>query len=162
MKYFPDQDKYWNEEITTSLGYLYGLVLDVGAGNRTPHAWDITLDNKNIEAHIKANGDKIPFQNNYFDCVYAGHALEHFEDILGTLKEWIRVVKVFGHIVIICPDCRFTPPLGRIACDPQHRHDLTFDYLNEICQLLDNVRVINKNTIALQNWSFQVVLQKIK
>lgn len=163
MIYFPDpQDNLWNLEVETSIGYLHGLTLDIGTGRRTPFPWIITLDNKNLEAHIKSSGDKLPFKDEHFDNIFACHILEHFEDILGTLKEWIRVTKKFGFIVIICPDARHTPNIGNYNCDPQHRHDLTFDILKEIILLFDNIVIVNKNTVALQNWSFQMVLKKIK
>lgn len=163
MRYYPDVDKYWNKEMEYILGYLYGFGLDIGCGERTPFPHIICIDkNGDGKRVIKGKGDKLPFSANHFDFVYSGHSLEHFENTVGTLQEWIRVVKPLGYIVIVSPDRRYIPNRHNPAGDPQHRQEWTYEELREITKLLDNVVQVNRNIIALNQWSFTIVLRKTK
>jgi SAM-dependent methyltransferase len=39
-----------------------------------------------------------------FDFVHSSHCLEHMRDPVEALKNWFRVLKVGGHLVILVPD----------------------------------------------------------
>jgi SAM-dependent methyltransferase len=64
----------------------------------------VGLDLFSVEPRIKV-GDmhKMPFGDNQFDCVYSCHSLEHSYDIRAALKEFVRVTKPGGLIVIEVP-----------------------------------------------------------
>jgi len=49
---------------------------------------------------------KLPYENCSVDFIYAGHILEHFyiDEALDVLKEWKRVLKAGGRLVIVVPD----------------------------------------------------------
>lgn len=49
------------------------------------------------------DGINLPFQDEEFDYLYSSHCLEHVKDINQVLKEWYRVVKTDGYLVIITP-----------------------------------------------------------
>lgn len=51
----------------------------------------------------KVSGIKLPFKANTFDMVGAFDVLEHIEPQVGALKEWRRVIKNNGAIVITVP-----------------------------------------------------------
>lgn len=53
-------------------------------------------------------GEKLPFPNNYFDCVTSYQTLEHVQDPKKVIYEMLRVVKAGGGIHIRCPDYRGT------------------------------------------------------
>jgi predicted SAM-dependent methyltransferase len=44
------------------------------------------------------------FKDNCLDYVYSSHLLEDFEDTEQVLREWIRVLKISGKLIIYCPD----------------------------------------------------------
>ncbi len=48
--------------------------------------------------------NKIPFKNNYFDCVILSHVLPHIYDPISLLKEIKRVLNMDGILIIICPN----------------------------------------------------------
>ncbi len=52
---------------------------------------------------IKYNGHKLPFKSSSFDMVVATDVLEHIEDDSGALKEWARVLRPNGHLLITVP-----------------------------------------------------------
>lgn len=84
--------------------YLKNLIIDVP--DKKYFAIDISdsvmgyISNQNIE---KKQGTLtcIPYEDNYFDMVYACEALEHAVDIKSAVREMSRVVKPGGYIVII-------------------------------------------------------------
>lgn len=43
-----------------------------------------------------------------FDYLIAAHVLEHADDPIQAMKNWVRVVKPGGHLLVIVPDKRFT------------------------------------------------------
>jgi SAM-dependent methyltransferase len=50
------------------------------------------------------NGHTLPFPNDSQDAVYASHTLEHVPDFLAAIREWHRVTKVGGYIVVMVPN----------------------------------------------------------
>jgi ubiquinone/menaquinone biosynthesis C-methylase UbiE len=52
---------------------------------------------------IISEGNCLPFEDSSLDYVLTSHVLEHFYDTIGTLKEWIRVVKNKGIIFFVFP-----------------------------------------------------------
>jgi len=44
------------------------------------------------------------FKDNCLDYVYSSHLLEDFEETEKVLREWIRVLKIGGKLIIYCPD----------------------------------------------------------
>ncbi len=55
------------------------------------------------------DGEKlVTFENDSVDFVIANHFLEHTEDPIGTLKNFLRVLRPGGKIFMAIPDMRFT------------------------------------------------------
>lgn len=162
MKYFPGEDNNWNVENRYAIGYCHGLGLDVGAGQRTPMVHTITND-MFTPADFKYGADKFPKDwKDTFDYVYSSHILEHLTDTIASFKEWIRITKIGGYIVIISPDKNFTPNLDTVYVDSQHKVDYSYKDMREIVRMLTGVEQVNKNIQALPNFSFMMVLRRVK
>jgi SAM-dependent methyltransferase len=58
---------------------------------------------KTLPIDVIAQGDNLPFPDDYWDFVIASHVLEHFYDPIKSLKEWHRVIKNHGYIFLIVP-----------------------------------------------------------
>ncbi len=111
--------------------YLKGRGLDVGAGDFKvlPHV--ISVDNFNhaqfgfqLRPDIKAEADDLSiFGDQSMDFVYSSHTLEHVVDPAKALKEWHRVVKVGGYIILYLPHKDFYPNIGQPGANPDHKHD---------------------------------------
>ncbi|WP_162888100.1 methyltransferase domain-containing protein [Sphingomonas mesophila] len=55
-----------------------------------------------------------------FDYLIAAHVLEHIDDPVSALKNWIRVVRPGGHILIAVPDKRFCGEEQRPTTTVEH------------------------------------------
>jgi SAM-dependent methyltransferase len=92
--------------------YCTGYGLDMGFGGDpitlsairmdfpTPYA---SVGNFPVQLGGKAE-DLYWFKDGVLDFVYSSHLLEDFFDTKGVLKEWIRVLKPGGRLLIFCPD----------------------------------------------------------
>lgn len=49
-------------------------------------------------------GETLPYPDGYFDLVTAWHVIEHVPDVATTLREWSRVLKPGGVLVMETPD----------------------------------------------------------
>jgi SAM-dependent methyltransferase len=43
-------------------------------------------------------------QNDYYDFCFSSHSLEHIANPLKAIKEWLRIIKNGGYIIIIVPE----------------------------------------------------------
>lgn len=84
--------------------YLRGFGLDIGYKGYegatdpvVPGALGIDLDTPGYD------GIMLSFPENTLDYVFSSHCLEHMQDIVAVMKEWHRVTKIGGHIIIIVP-----------------------------------------------------------
>jgi len=66
------------------------------------------LRGKGTEAKlILANGENLPFQNNYFDSAFMSGSLHHFSDPQKGVEELVRVLKPGGRFAIVEPNWIF-------------------------------------------------------
>jgi predicted SAM-dependent methyltransferase len=68
---------------------------------------DIVSDDPNIRTDLNGDARSLPYGDNTIDFIYAGHLIEHFyPDTVGSaIKEWHRVLKPGGQLVIVTPNC---------------------------------------------------------
>jgi ADP-heptose:LPS heptosyltransferase/predicted SAM-dependent methyltransferase len=109
--------------------YTRGRVLDIGSGaNRLfPHfvTWDNGTDYGNRRvADIPFDRASITmFADKSWDSVFSSHFLEHCPDAKQTLKEWWRILKVGGYLVLYLPHKDLYPNVGTEFANPDHKHD---------------------------------------
>lgn len=121
-----------------------GKVLDLGCGGQKFEPRAIGVDiRRNGQVGVGANHDKpcnadlesdvtaIAVPDSSIDGILAKHLFEHLLDPIVALKEWKRVLKNNGTLMIICPDYRYCEA---ISVDPSHVHAYTPD---SICSLLE-------------------------
>ncbi|HMI20266.1 MAG TPA: class I SAM-dependent methyltransferase [Sphingomonas sp.] len=48
-------------------------------------------------------GATFPFADGSFDAIYSSHCFEHIGDWLGVLRDWYRLLRVGGFLVIVVP-----------------------------------------------------------
>lgn len=94
--------------------------------------------------------------------VFSSHTLEHLPDWHAALREWWRVLKAGGHLVLYLPDADLYPRIGQPGANPDHRHDF------KAADILDFIRLAFPDWSLLRNeeraerdeYSFLLVLRK--
>jgi SAM-dependent methyltransferase len=79
-----------------------GIDVGYGGGSRSavlPNAIGVDVDYPGYD------GRKLPFSDGSLDFVFSSHCLEHvpFDSVGEVLREWMRVIKVGGYLVICVP-----------------------------------------------------------
>lgn len=64
---------------------------------------EIKLCGRALPVDIVANAWELPFEDESLDFVLSSHVIEHCWDVIGTVKEWLRVVKPGGYIYMDIP-----------------------------------------------------------
>jgi ADP-heptose:LPS heptosyltransferase/predicted SAM-dependent methyltransferase len=113
--------------------YTRGRVLDLGCGPFKTYNHFIGVDNghhdhefgwKNKADLIVDSCEKLDIVSTQsMDAVFSSHLLEHIKDTRKTLKEWWRVIKPGGHLVLYLPHKEFYPNIGEKGSNPDHKHD---------------------------------------
>ncbi len=79
-------------------------ILDIGYRGGDPNAQPITENAIGVELDYPGyDGVHLPFADDSQDTVLAAHVLEHIVDYPPVLRDWLRVLKVGGHMVIMAP-----------------------------------------------------------
>lgn len=96
--------------------FTSGNGLDLGFGGSPISPSAICVDRE--EGHIERSNHPCPspthlvgdaadlywFRDGVLDYVFSSHCIEDFEDTAVVLKEWLRVIKPGGHLVLYAPD----------------------------------------------------------
>jgi len=85
--------------------YLSGdRILDIGYRGGTAHAEPITEKAIGVDLDYPGyDGRRLPFEDGTQDAVFSSHCLEHIDDFENALKDWYRVTRTGGYIVIVVP-----------------------------------------------------------
>jgi len=95
--------------------YCIGNGIDVGAGGMPIALHSICVDRGNdspiranvgsVPTHLVGEADKLVwFRDGVLDHVGSSHCLEDALDTEGWLREWLRVLKPGGNLVLFLPD----------------------------------------------------------
>jgi SAM-dependent methyltransferase len=73
------------------------------------------------------DGVRLPFADGSVDAIYSSHCFEHIADWLTVLRDWWRLLKVGGYLVIVVPhrdlfERKFAPPS---PINPDHKRFYT-------------------------------------
>jgi ADP-heptose:LPS heptosyltransferase/predicted SAM-dependent methyltransferase len=145
-----------------------GLDLGCGANKVWPHA--IGVDNyaatqqfgQAMRPDVVSDCTRLQvFGSASMDWVYSSHLLEHIQDTAGALKEWWRVIKPGGYLVLYLPHKDFYPNVGTEGANPDHKHDF---HPQDIVDLMKDVGswdlVRNEDRNEDREYSFFQVYKK--
>ena len=108
-----------------------GKGLDLGCGMQKVFEHFIGVDNghhemfnQQIRSDIRAPAEDLSiFADGSMDFAFSSHLLEHYpyESVPAVLKEWLRVVKVGGYLVLYLPDEDQYPHVGEPGSNSDHK-----------------------------------------
>lgn len=123
--------------------YTRGKVLDLGSGPYITFPHFLRVDNEADEGlfGIKANPQVrvetceqlTIFASQSWDAVFSSHMLEHIapERVPAALKEWLRVIKPGGFLVLYLPADDLYPKIGEKGANPDHKWDVSYESMLE-------------------------------
>ncbi len=77
------------------------------------------------------DGTKIPYNNEYFDAVISFETIEHTTQYLEMLREFKRITKKGGSVILSTPNFLINSPTG-IVTNPFHTQEWTYDEFEKI------------------------------
>lgn len=84
--------------------FMDGIGLDIGYKGSIVDAEAVLPTSLGIDLGFPGyDGKTLPFKDESYDYVFSSHCLEHVSDYKSAIKEWFRVIKVGGHLVITVP-----------------------------------------------------------
>ena len=96
--------------------WAQGLGLEIGCGmNRFSHTVLAIDRSKESEADIIIDANKLPFADRTFDFIFSSHCLKDFSEPLLVFKEWLRVIKPMGFLLLLLPDMDTIENWGDVA-----------------------------------------------
>jgi len=158
------------------LKYLKGNGIDIGFGGDPVLPSAVTIDlpkpyakTGNVPQHLHGDGRDLHwFKDNVLDYVYSSHLLEDFENTEEVLKEWIRVLKPKGYLILLLPDeqrfreyCKKTGMLY----NKEHKHeDFSLDKVKKVVKSLGMVIIEEYNKLIYKqeqsDYNFAIISQK--
>lgn len=135
--------------------YTRGRGLDIGCGPSKAWPHFISVDNLHHDRMFGWNSGDVDFEmdasdlsifaTGSLDFVFSSHTLEHIEDFEAALREWWRVLRVGGHLVLYLPHKDLYPNIGQPGANPDHKHDFLPD------DILDAMRRIGAGWDCLED-----------
>ncbi len=118
--------------------YTRGKGLDLGCGpyKAFPHfrGIDSNADAKLFGIEATSADFIIPtcevlddFASSSQDFIFSSHLLEHIVEWENALKEWFRVLKQGGHLILYLPDEDEYPKVGEKGANPDHKWNCSYD-----------------------------------
>ena len=84
--------------------YMTGKGLDIGYAGYVDGTLPILPTAIGVDTNYTGyDGVTLPFADASQDYVYSSHCLEHIADYKNALRDWFRVLKIGGHIVLTVP-----------------------------------------------------------
>ena len=116
--------------------YTRGRGLDVGCGLEKAFPHFIGVDN-NQDEWLFGEGNRavaadliVPdatvldgLASGVYDFVFSSHMLEHVEKYQDALKEWWRLIKPGGFLILYLPHADLYPRRGTEGANPDHKWD---------------------------------------
>lgn len=144
--------------------YLHGVILDVGCGPEKVCKEAIGLDYlseaANIQCDLTHPESMRFFNDNVADVVFSSHFLEDISDYKGMLKQFMRIVKPGGHVILYLPHKDLYPNVGQPGANRNHKHDFLPE---DIINALPGAFIVKRNETRAEGdeYSFELIIEKI-
>jgi SAM-dependent methyltransferase len=143
------------------LKFCKGQGVDIGCGNSLIRVDAIGVDLYNPEADLKMDARLLrEFPDNHFDYVFSSHLLEEIENTEATLREWLRILKPNGNIVLYQADKNLYYSFEDPRCNRNHKHHFSKESLWEIFKKIGGTTLTHTKDPQSPEWSFELVVKK--
>lgn len=149
----------------------YGLDLGFGGDPIVPHAIGVDLPAPYTAVGRRPNqlaGDAtrlVWFADDTLDFVFSSHLLEDFQDIGAVLREWLRVLRPGGRLILFCPDEQIYRRHCAATGQPYNTHHVHAEFSlafvkRELSRLQVPHRVLHEQ-LLVDVYSWELVVEKL-
>jgi len=147
-------------------GYLHGTVLDFGCGDEKVFDGAIGIDLYGKAANLRldlSNPENVRlFGDEVADVVFSSHFLEDIYDYKGMLRQFWRVLKQNGYLILYLPHKDLYPNIGQPGANPNHKHDFLPEDIVSALDEFANYDLIRCETHSeADEYSFEIIAQKL-
>lgn len=147
----------------------YGVDLGFGGDPIVPHAIRVDLPQPyarvgSYPVQLGGAAENLYwFRDNVLDFVFSSHLLEDYEDTEAVLREWLRVLKPGGNLIIYCPDeQRFRAHCAATGqpYNPHHKHaDFSLQFVKNALNRIGAVHILHEAP-HVDVYSWELVCRK--
>lgn len=147
------------------VSFLRGQGLDIGCGDEkiNKSATGIGDSGKavNVFLDLSANDSLKIFSDATFDYAFSCHQLQRFFAWKAVLREWWRVIRPGGHLILYVPDPDYCPRIRTEGADPMKLVDLYWRDVWDELKSFGNARKISASRHNESNeYSWLLVVKK--
>lgn len=157
--------------------------LDIGFGGDAicPTSTNLDLPNRysncgKDEQHISADASDLSFmEDDKWDYIFSSHCLEDFENTEAVTREWIRVLKPGGKILLYLPNEGFFQAWAARTNQPVNPHHknpaMGLEYMREVFGKIDQTMelfAVDRHEVPgwqhpgmILDYSFFIVVEKL-
>lgn len=135
------------------------IVYDMGCGRHKTISRAVGIDVKRV-TDIKASIDYLPMiKSDTAHIIVSRHSLEHLIDPVKALREWHRILRPEGKLVLVLPDHGAFDTMDFSIGNGVHLHAYT---RGSLCALIEAVGgfIITEIQTVIDGWSFGIVVRK--
>lgn len=136
------------------------VILDLGCGTNKTLSHAIGVDVRPVSDIQGSIDDLRRFEDESVDCIISRHSFEHLLDPAKAIREWSRVLKREGKIIMVLPDHANIDTLDHYYGKGEHFHAYTQETLKSFVELIPELVVVKSETVIF-NWSFGIVIKKL-
>ncbi len=145
-------------EFNLLIRWTKGAGIDVGCGLNKIHAAAVGVNQVVSEkdyryplgAQLAGRADDLPwFRDASLDYVFSSHCLEHTREPAKTLREWTRVLRTGGRLILLLPHKDIYPRVGTPGANPDHKVDMAPEDLRRWTERLP-LRIEQIDTVRFQ------------
>lgn len=159
------------------VGFCVGNGVDLGFGGHAirPRAICVEREEGHLSRAVVADpspthliGDVCDlywFADNVLDYVFSSHVLEDFADTQAVLREWVRVLKPNGYLVLFLPDQqRYVAHCQQNGSLPNQAHqhaNFSLEYVRQ-CLPVNTYWYYHRDPVPYCPYSFELVVRKTR
>lgn len=130
--------------------YLTGKGIDIGCGPWPLSYPNVETADKNpdFKPTFCCSAMRIPVENNRYDFVYSSHTLEHMWFPRKTLKEWLRILKPGGFLILHLPHKYFYPNIFDDGGNADHKNDFCPEIIIRMLEATGQAFLVSMGTLA--------------
>jgi predicted SAM-dependent methyltransferase len=144
--------------------WLDGFVFDIGCGHDKVKPAAVGIDCRplpgvdRVTNRLNSISVDMAEYRGIADAVYSSHCLEHFQDDVGAIKDWSRLIKVGGYLVLYLPEISLYT-----VNNPEHLHEYKYEeFVSTFMAQFENLKVEDHGLDSgYDRYSFWIVAKRV-